>query len=117
MMLGQPTPKRKALLNAGAFPGASRVPVGCFALFGSSIGYHTGRALSEGVTHRLFRYVFCFLRHARRACALMQVGALCPGSIWGGLALLRQNPVEKSRRIIASSAHAHVEGFDLRDVG
>ena len=75
MMSGQSTPKRKALLNAGAFPGASRVPVGCFALFGSSIGYHTGRALSEGVTHRLFRYVFCFLRHARRARALMRVGA------------------------------------------
>jgi hypothetical protein len=51
------------------------VPGGCFALFGSSIGYHTGRALSEGVTHRLFRYVFCFLRHARRARALMRVGA------------------------------------------
>ena len=76
MVPGQPTPKREALLNAGAFPGASRVPVGCFALFGSSIGYHTGRALSEGVTHRSFRYVFCFLRHARRARALMRVGAL-----------------------------------------
>ena len=29
MVLGQPTPKRKVLLNAGAFPGASRVPGVC----------------------------------------------------------------------------------------
>ena len=40
-----------------------------------------------------------------------------PGSIWGGLALLWQNPVGKSRRFIASSAHVHVEGFDPCDVG
>ena len=59
-------------------------------------------------------FVFFGMRGVRaRSCGW----ARGPGSIWGGLALLWQNPVGKSRRVIASSAHVHVEGFDPCDVG
>ena len=55
-------------------------------------------------------FVFFGMRGVRaRSCGW----ARCPGSIWGGLALLWQNPVGKSRRFIAprrahAHAHAHV---------
>ena len=56
----------------------------------------------------------CFVFFGMRGVRARSCGwARGPGSIWGGLALLWQNPVGKSRRFIAprrahAHAHAHV---------